>query len=163
MLNKHFQYPGLSLQTAEAGDLDEIVALSRRAFAEAEAINGEPYTSRADLEQRAVKGYEVYAVSNGDYLVASFLVLPNDDEVVDALYFGRLAVDERWRGQGVGSAVVSAIIAHARELGRKRVVLNYQQNSATLQAYYERFGFVRQGEPMAWKKIMIVPMRLELK
>jgi len=57
-------------------------------------------------------------------------------------HIGRMAVLRDWRGQGVGAAVLSALIARARVRGMTRAVLNAQTRA---QGFYARFGFARIG------------------
>lgn len=55
-------------------------------------------------------------------------------------------VDEAWRGHGVGSRLMAAIVADPRLQGLRRMVL------ATSDAgpLYERFGFGPLGHPERW-------------
>jgi predicted GNAT family N-acyltransferase len=55
---------------------------------------------------------------------------------------GRMAVLPAWRGKGLGSALLRAALARARELGRTRVVLSAQVRAMP---FYARFGFVAEG------------------
>ena len=54
-------------------------------------------------------------------------------------------VDPRFRGAGVGRALVDAVIAHARAAGKKRVVLDVVADNTPAAGLYERAGFVRTG------------------
>jgi predicted esterase YcpF (UPF0227 family)/predicted GNAT family N-acyltransferase len=58
-------------------------------------------------------------------------------------HIGRMAVDEAWRGRGVGSRILRALMAEARSRGDREVVL-----AAQLQArpFYARHGFAEEGE-----------------
>ena len=58
-------------------------------------------------------------------------------------HIGRVAVRRPWRGQGVGTALLLALVAAARARGHRRVVLNAQVSAM---AFYERHGFVASGE-----------------
>jgi predicted GNAT family N-acyltransferase len=58
-------------------------------------------------------------------------------------HIGRMAVLEPWRGQGVGSALLEALLRLARDRGIGRVRLNAQSRAA---AFYRRHGFVAEGE-----------------
>ena len=69
----------------------------------------------------------------------------------------RLAVNAALRGAGVGSAVLQALLAAARDRGDREVVLNAP--SAAL-ALYERAGFVRSGAEFADSGVQHVAMRL---
>ena len=57
-------------------------------------------------------------------------------------HIGRMAVLRDWRGQGIGAAVLSALITRARDRGMKRALLNAQTRA---QGFYARFGFTRIG------------------
>jgi len=57
-------------------------------------------------------------------------------------HIGRMAVLRNWRGQGVGAAVLNALLTRARDRGMKRAVLNAQTRA---QGFYARFGFARSG------------------
>jgi predicted GNAT family N-acyltransferase len=57
-------------------------------------------------------------------------------------HIGRVAVLPPWRGQGVGSALLRALIERARARGDKRVMLNAQVAAI---AFYERHGFTAYG------------------
>jgi predicted GNAT family N-acyltransferase len=58
-------------------------------------------------------------------------------------HIGRMAVLESWRGQGVGSALLVALLRLARDRGIRRVRLNAQSRAV---AFYARHGFVAEGE-----------------
>lgn len=129
MLNDFFDYPGLVLTKAEEGDYTGIIELVRHCFADAEKVNGEAYTNLDDIKLRLAQGYELYAVKDGNNIIASVLVLPEDDEFDNALYFGRLCVTEVWRRRGLAPTLVKALIAHARDLGRELVVINFLKST----------------------------------
>ena len=56
---------------------------------------------------------------------------------------GRMAVLAEWRGQGIGEAMLAALIAEAREQGWAAVSLNAQVPAET---FYARQGFIPYGE-----------------
>lgn len=56
---------------------------------------------------------------------------------------GRMAVLSSWRGQGVGAAILQALVDRARDLGWNEVSLNAQVHAI---GFYERFGFRAVGE-----------------
>jgi predicted GNAT family N-acyltransferase len=58
-------------------------------------------------------------------------------------HIGRLAVLAPWRGQGAGSSLLQKLIAIATARGTGPVALNAQTHAL---AFYERFGFVAEGE-----------------
>ena len=58
-------------------------------------------------------------------------------------YIGRVAVLSDWRGQGVGAAILTRLIALAQERGHKRVLLNAQTRAIP---FYARLGFAPTGD-----------------
>ncbi len=58
-------------------------------------------------------------------------------------HIGRLAVLAPWRGQGAGSSLLLKLVAIATSRGIDPVALNAQTHAL---AFYERFGFVAEGE-----------------
>lgn len=56
---------------------------------------------------------------------------------------GRMAVLPGWRRAGVGSALLLAILKVAQARGLRRVHLHAQVSAI---AFYQRFGFVSEGE-----------------
>ena len=58
-------------------------------------------------------------------------------------HIGRMAVIKEWRGKRVGSAVLHALLQAAQARGLASLFLNAQTYAVP---FYERFGFVREGE-----------------
>jgi len=58
-------------------------------------------------------------------------------------HIGRMAVLRRSRGTGVGSALLQALLQEARARGDRQVLLSAQAHAIP---FYERFGFVAEGE-----------------
>jgi predicted GNAT family N-acyltransferase len=59
-------------------------------------------------------------------------------------HVGRMAVLRAWRGQGVGDAMLTHLVAAAREAGMTELVLNAQTHAVE---FYRRHGFGTDGEP----------------
>ena len=55
----------------------------------------------------------------------------------------RMSVDGKYAGQGVGSQLVSAVIAYAREQGMHTVVLSTLEDMQPAQRLYEKMGFAQ--------------------
>lgn len=58
-------------------------------------------------------------------------------------HIGRMAVVSIARGEGIGAAILRALIEQARHRGKILVQLNAQISA---EAFYRREGFVREGE-----------------
>lgn len=57
-------------------------------------------------------------------------------------HIGRMAVLAQWRGRGIGTALLNALIDAARARGLGQVALNAQCSAV---GFYERLGFVPEG------------------
>lgn len=77
-----------------------------------------------------------------------------DEEIVGELrvepsWFGYgeigMMVAARWRGRGVGSALVAAAIEWARAQGMHKLSLSVFPHNAAAIALYRKFGFVEEG------------------
>jgi predicted GNAT family N-acyltransferase len=56
---------------------------------------------------------------------------------------GRVAVLKAWRGRGIGTRIMQALLDVARARGQSAVSLHAQLDTV---AFYEKLGFRRQGE-----------------
>jgi predicted GNAT family N-acyltransferase len=56
---------------------------------------------------------------------------------------GRMAVVKEWRRQGVGAALIEALMAEAKRQGHREVSLSAQLQAAE---FYRSFGFVAEGK-----------------
>ena len=71
-------------------------------------------------------------------------------------HIGRMAVKLAGRGQGVGAAILQALMAQARQRGDIAVLLNAQTQA---EAFYQRFGFRRYGDEFMEAGIPHISMR----
>ncbi|MHA6203258.1 GNAT family N-acetyltransferase [Dyella soli] len=72
---------------------------------------------------------------------------------------GRVAVRQPWRQRGVGAAMLRALIARARALGRREIMLDAQLSAV---AFYQREGFEALGDVFEDAGIRHQAMRLLL-
>jgi predicted GNAT family N-acyltransferase len=70
-----------------------------------------------------------------------------------------MAVLGEWRGRGVGTALLKALLERARERSMRRITLHAQTHAA---AFYRRFGFSERGGEFLEAEIPHVEMTLEL-
>jgi predicted GNAT family N-acyltransferase len=71
-------------------------------------------------------------------------------------HIGRMAVRAGYRGAGVGSRLLRALMEEARMRGDRVVQLNAQTQA---EAFYARHGFVREGEEFLDAGIPHIAMR----
>jgi predicted GNAT family N-acyltransferase len=72
---------------------------------------------------------------------------------------GRMAVLREWRGQGVGGALLSALMELARRQGSQNVHLHAQTHAVP---FYERHGFTKHGAEFVEANIAHWAMTREL-
>jgi len=82
------------------------------------------------------------------------LVAIADDAIVGSIHVDAsrhgfaeigMAVAREWRGRGVGSALLAAAIAWARERGLHKLILGVFAHNEAAIALYRKFGFVEEG------------------
>jgi [ribosomal protein S18]-alanine N-acetyltransferase len=65
--------------------------------------------------------------------------------VMDQGELGNVAVDEDYRGQGVGSLLIEAVLERARERGVRDIFLEVRKSNVRAQELYKTFGFSEVG------------------
>ncbi|MBL8474564.1 MAG: GNAT family N-acetyltransferase [Methyloversatilis sp.] len=59
-------------------------------------------------------------------------------------HIGRMAVRGAWRGQGIGRAILDALIDSAQQVGMPLLQLHAQIHAT---GFYEKAGFIAEGSP----------------
>ncbi|WP_211169072.1 GNAT family N-acetyltransferase [Aromatoleum toluvorans] len=92
----------------------------------------------AELERDANDPYCRHAVATtaAGEVVGTGRLLPDG-------HIGRMAVAAPWRNRGIGGLMLEALVAEARRLGFREVVLNAQIDAVD---FYLRHGFTPEGE-----------------
>jgi predicted GNAT family N-acyltransferase len=71
-------------------------------------------------------------------------------------HIGRMAVKSSGRGEGIGTAILEALMAQARQRGDTEVMLNAQRQA---EAFYRRYGFTPDGDEFYEAGIAHICMR----
>ena len=74
-------------------------------------------------------------------------------------HIGRMAVRENMRGAGIGARLLEALVDAARQRGDREVMLNAQTQA---EPFYQRYGFVREGDVFIEAGIPHIHMRRRL-
>lgn len=108
----------------------------------------------AELEMDEMDALCVHAVAydQGGTPLATGRLLPDG-------HIGRMAVRKNGRGQGIGGAVLQALMAAARARGDHEVALNAQTHAAP---FYASHGFAQEGELFMEAGIEHIHMRATL-
>jgi predicted GNAT family N-acyltransferase len=112
----------------------------------------------AELEWDALDAQVLHAVAygaQGQPLATGRLLQP----ALHQGQIGRMATLAHARGSGLGAAIVQALLQAARERGDSEVMLHAQRSA---QSFYERMGFVCEGEPFDEVGIAHITMKQRL-
>lgn len=88
------------------------------------------------IRQKLKTGFAVVALVNDDVAGCVFYQ-PQPTHV----YLGRLSVLPRYRGRGVGRALIDYVEGRARTLGIPRMQIGVRLLLTDIRAYYERLGY----------------------
>lgn len=104
----------------------------------------------ADMELDAFDAVSLHALAyDGDKVLGTGRLLPDG-------HIGRMAVSRDARGAGVGSALLVALMAAARQRGDAEVVLHAQ---LTARDFYLRHGYAPEGDVFMDAGIEHIAMR----
>ena len=106
-----------------------------RAIREEVFVREQSVPAEMEMDEFDAQSHHVVATADG-VAIGTGRLLPDG-------HIGRMAVLGKWRNQGVGSALLVALIDEARKRGVSRVVLNAQIHALP---FYLRHGFQAEGE-----------------
>ena len=106
-----------------------------RAIREEVFVREQSVPAEMEMDEFDAQSHHVVAIADG-VAIGTGRLLPDG-------HIGRMAVLGKWRNQGVGSALLVALIDEARKRGVSRVVLNAQIHALP---FYLRHGFQAEGE-----------------
>ncbi len=125
------------LRRMTMADLDEVVELEHRVF-EAEAWTRQMLAG--ELEQQSASRY--YLVADSDGQVAGYAGLLAAGGQADVVTIAVAA--DRW-GQGIGSALLEALLDEAARRGCREVFLEVRTDNRRAQELYRRHWFTEIG------------------
>jgi len=117
-------------------DLDGVIDVERESFTN-------PWTRDMyawELQNREV--CHIYVVRTDDCPVAGFCAFWL---VFDEIHINNLAIRPRFRGAGIGTALLERVIAEARALGAPRATLEVRASNVDARNLYARLGFYVAG------------------
>jgi RimJ/RimL family protein N-acetyltransferase len=134
----------VTVRPAIVADVEAMLRLRADVAAEGQWIGAE-----APLDLEYDRAWHTAAVEKGSMFVA----------VVDGEIVGVVGIDvprylvaelgmmvaDGWRGQGVGSALLEAAIAYAREQGAHKLALQHWPHNEAAHALYVKYGFEQEG------------------
>lgn len=129
-----------------------------RAVREAVFMREQSVSAELEWDGLDVDCRHVLALDAQGHAIGCGRITPHTNH--EPAHIGRLALLPEWRGKRVGSAILEALLNHARSQGNAVVELNAQTQAV---AFYRRFGFVEEGEVFMDAGIAHIKMHLRLK
>lgn len=131
---------GVRIRLASAADMPAMINVINAAFAIEDFIEG----TRTD-EARLAE-----AMRNGEFLVAQddaggIMACVYVDIYGERGYFGMLAVDPAWKGQGLGRKMIEAAEAHCRKHSCKFMDIDVLSLRPELPPFYRKLGYIESG------------------
>lgn len=123
-----------------------------RAVREAVFMREQGVSAELEWDGLDESSHHVLALSNTGQAIGCGRVLPN-------AHIGRIAVMPEWRGKKVGTAILEGLLAYAASKHYPEVDVDAQVQAL---AFYQRFGFVEEGEVFMDANIPHRKMRLKL-
>ena len=143
-----WRHPGLQLRRLSTDDWAAFAALRLAALTEAPDAFGSTLAEWRDASEQRWRNRVAVAPLN---LVASLDgsdvgMLSGIEEVPGTVEVISVWVAPAARGQGVGDAMLEALLAWADDRDAQRVVLTVTEHNVAAQRLYGRLGFVATGE-----------------
>lgn len=143
-------------RTMTLRDLDAVLAIEARAY-------GWPW-SRGNFVDTLAAGHVAEVLEDRDAGVIGYFVAMTG---VGELHLLNVTVAPEWQGQGLGSALLEAVVAHGRDRGLAELWLEVRESNHLARALYGRRGFAEVGlrrayYPAAGRREDAVVMRLAL-
>ena len=120
----------------DAADLDAVIAIEEASFHNP--------TTRAWYESELQRPDVcfVYVLRTADAGVAGFCAFWR---VVDQIHINNLAIHPNFRGRGLGTLLLEAVLAEASRLGAPHATLEVRRSNEPAKRLYERAGFSTVG------------------
>jgi ribosomal-protein-alanine N-acetyltransferase len=129
------------VRIVDEGSLDVLVEINNQSFTH-------PWTRRMFLEElkQPEKSYLLAAVTTNGVIVGYCSVW----SIVDHLQINSVAVCLKYRGRGVGLALLKTVVGLGAQLGAANILLEVRRSNAAARALYRRLAFRETGQRDAY-------------
>jgi ribosomal-protein-alanine N-acetyltransferase len=127
------------LRAMRSSDVDVVIPFEQELFAGDPPWAAEQFRS----ELAGVPHTRWYVVAEKAGEVVGYAGLFNSGDTADVQ---TLAVIPGWQRQGVGTALLDALVAEARRRGAHELLLDVREDNAPALAFYARHGFEQLGK-----------------
>ena len=125
------------VRVVDEGHLDVLVEINNQSFTH-------PWTRGMFVEElkQPEKSYLLAAVTTSGVIVGYCSVW----NIVDHLQINSVAVCLKYRGRGVGLALLNTVVDLGGQLGATKILLEVRRSNAVARALYRRFAFRETGQ-----------------
>ena len=129
------------VRIVDEGSLDVLVEINNQSFTH-------PWTRRMFLEElkQPEKSYLLAAVTTNGVIAGYCSVW----SIVDHLQINSVAVCLKYRGRGVGLALLKTVVGLGAQLGAANILLEVRRSNAAARALYRRLAFRETGQRDAY-------------
>ena len=129
------------VRIVDEGSLDVLVEINNQSFTH-------PWTRRMFLEElkQPEKSYLLAAVTTNGVIAGYCSVW----SIVDHLQINSVAVCLKYRGRGVGLALLNTVVGLGAQLGAASILLEVRRSNAAARALYRRLAFRETGQRDAY-------------
>lgn len=93
------------------------------------------------LDRYWTNGEDVLFVAEDNEVVAYLAVEVHREDEMDYVYLDDLSVTEKYRSQGIGSALIHEAEAYAQEIGIQHILFHVEKSNTDAFRLYERLGY----------------------
>lgn len=125
----------MKIEQMTAEHLDGVEALEKSCFSH-------PW-SRQSLETELENEQSLFYAAVEDGQVIGYVGM---SFVLDEGYIYNVAVDEKYRKRGIGSALIRMLVTHCKKEGFAFLTLEVRESNTAARSLYQHFGFIKVGE-----------------
>lgn len=125
----------MKIEQMTAEHLDGVEALEKSSFSH-------PW-SRQSLMSELENAQSLFYAAVEDGQVVGYIGM---SFVLDEGYIYNVAVDEKYRKKGIGSALIRTLVTHCKKEGFAFLTLEVRESNTAARSLYQHFGFIKVGE-----------------
>jgi RimJ/RimL family protein N-acetyltransferase len=119
-----------------------------------EMIEPPPFEKVAAFQKGLVeKNGPVYYAIDGDKVVGWCDAFPENSPRQSHRGTIGMGILSEYRGQGIGTQLMNAVIAHAKKFGLEKLELNVYTSNVHAHALYKKLGFEQEGLIKKYRKL----------
>jgi diaminopimelate decarboxylase len=141
--------PGVEIRPGRPSDVGGLMSMladvaAEKRFIRMETLGGSRRLWKARLRNAWTDRTASLVATAGGRLIGNLGIQREGGLNSHVASFG-MSVEQAWRGQGVGAALLAEALRWARSVGVEKVTLSVYQHNTRAIALYRKFGFIDEG------------------